>query len=83
MKTVKKKTQLERVVLLGVALFASATVWGQTNVQEMYDFNRGHLVTTVEAFHADPGAIRFFSPTSTTLPTSMSPHRSTPRLDAP
>ncbi|MBP5677740.1 MAG: DUF5020 family protein [Bacteroidales bacterium] len=43
-------------MLLGLASYASA----QTNIQEMYDFNRGHFTTTIEGFHADNWGSTFF-----------------------
>lgn len=51
-----KKTVLVVTALLGLASFASA----QTNIQEMYDVNRGHLTTTIEGFHADKWGSTFF-----------------------
>lgn len=39
-----------------MASFATA----QTNIQEMYDFNRGHFTTTLEMFQADNWGSTFF-----------------------
>lgn len=38
------------IIILTLSLVA---VNAQTNLQEMYDFNRGHLTTTIEFFHPD------------------------------
>ena len=50
-----KKTWLA-ALLLGVAGCAAA----QTNIQEMYDFNRGHFTTTLEMFQGDKWGSTFF-----------------------
>ncbi len=47
--------------LLIVALVATAfCAKAQTNIQEMYDFNREHLTTTLEMFKADNWGSTFF-----------------------
>ncbi len=43
-------------MLLGMVSFANA----QTNIQEMYDFNRGHFTTTLEMFQGDNWGSTFF-----------------------
>lgn len=43
-------------MLLGTASYVNA----QTNIQEMYDFNREHLTTTIEGFYADDWGSTFF-----------------------
>ena len=42
--------------MLGMVAYTNA----QTNIQEMYDFNRGHLTTTLEMFHGDKWGSTFF-----------------------
>lgn len=51
-----KKTLLVAAMLLGLVSYANA----QTNIQEMYDFNRGHFTTTLEMFQADNWGSTFF-----------------------
>lgn len=51
-----KKTVLIVAMLLGLAGTAAA----QTNIQEMYDFNRGHFTTTLEMFQGDKWGSTFF-----------------------
>lgn len=51
----KKSTLVLSVLLLG-AIGAKA----QTNIQEMYDFNRGHFTTTLEMFQTDNWGSTFF-----------------------
>lgn len=41
-------------------MFVSINIFGQTNVQEMYDINREHLTTTVEHFNQDKTGSNFF-----------------------
>ena len=41
-------------------LMATLGLKAQTNIQEMYDFNRGHLTTTLEMFKADKWGSTFF-----------------------
>ena len=43
-------------MLLGIASYTNA----QTNIQEMYDFQRGHFTTTIEGFYADDWGSTFF-----------------------
>lgn len=50
-----KKTVLMAAMLL-VAVIANA----QTNIQELYDFNRGHFTTTLEMFQTDNWGSTFF-----------------------
>lgn len=57
-------------MLLGLMSYANA----QTNIQEMYDFNRGHFTTTLEMFQADNWGSTFFftdiyHPSAATAPT--------------
>lgn len=51
-----KKTLFIAALLLGLAATANA----QTNIQEMYDFQRGHFTTTIEGFYADDWGSTFF-----------------------
>lgn len=51
-----KKTLLLAAMLLGLG----AAVNAQTNIQEMYDFQRGHFTTTIEGFYADDWGSTFF-----------------------
>ena len=51
-----KKPLFIAAMMLGLASYANA----QTNIQEMYDFNRGHLTTTIEGFYADDWGSTFF-----------------------
>ena len=41
-------------------LLATLGLKAQTNIQEMYDFNRGHFTTTLEMFKADKWGSTFF-----------------------
>ena len=50
------KKVLFAAMLLGMVSLANA----QTNIQEMYDFNRGHHTTTLEMFQADNWGSTFF-----------------------
>lgn len=65
-----KKTLAIAALLLGMVSYANA----QTNIQEMYDFNRGHFTTTLEMFKGDPWGSTFFftdiyHPTDVSAPT--------------
>jgi hypothetical protein len=51
-----KKMLLVVAMLFGVAAMGHA----QTNIQEMYDFQRGHFTTTIEGFYADDWGSTFF-----------------------
>ena len=51
---------MKKMYLLAITLMLGAGVSAQTNIQEMYDFNRGHLTTTIEGFHADKWGSTFF-----------------------
>ena len=51
-----KTTVLVAALLLGLMPLAKA----QTNIQEMYDFNRGHFTTTLEGFYANKWGSTFF-----------------------
>jgi len=51
-----KKKLLFAAMLLGLVSYANA----QTNIQEMYDFNRGHFTTTLEMFQSDKWGSTFF-----------------------
>ena len=51
-----KKMLFVAAMLLGTASYVNA----QTNIQEMYDFQRGHLTTTIEGFYADDWGSTFF-----------------------
>lgn len=42
--------------MLGMVVYTHA----QTNIQEMYDFNRGHFTTTLEMFQTDKWGSTFF-----------------------
>ena len=51
-----KKTLFIVAMLFGFASYMNA----QTNIQEMYDFNRGHFTTTLEMFQSDKWGSTFF-----------------------
>jgi len=52
---------MKKKLLFAVLLLATtAGLKAQTNIQEMYDFNRGHLTTTLEMFKGDPWGSTFF-----------------------
>ena len=51
-----KKILFVAAMLLGTVSYVNA----QTNIQEMYDFQRGHLTTTIEGFYADDWGSTFF-----------------------
>lgn len=51
-----KEKLLFAAMLLGLVSYANA----QTNIQEMYDFNRGHFTTTLEMFQGDKWGSTFF-----------------------
>lgn len=44
---------MKKSIIIVVLLFSTIGLKAQTNIQEMYDFNRGHLTTTLEMFQAD------------------------------
>lgn len=48
------------LVLALVAMMFSQNLKAQTNIQEMYDFGRGHFTTTLEMFKADNWGSTFF-----------------------
>lgn len=51
-----KKLLVVAALLLGTVSFVNA----QTNIQEMYDYQRGHFTTTLEMFQADDWGSTFF-----------------------
>ena len=51
---------MKKVVVVAAMLLAVVGVKAQTNIQEMYDFNRGHLTTTLEMFKSDVFGSTFF-----------------------
>lgn len=51
---------MKRFVLVAVMLLAMVGVKAQTNIQEMYDFGRGHFTTTLEMFKGDDWGSTFF-----------------------
>lgn len=51
---------MKKIVLVAAMLLAVAGAKAQTNIQEMYDFNRGHLTTTLEMFKGDNWGSTFF-----------------------
>lgn len=51
---------MKKKVFFAALLLAALGARAQTNIQEMYDFNRGHLTTTLEMFKADKWGSTFF-----------------------
>ena len=51
---------MKKIVFFAVLLAAFVGAKAQTNIQEMYDFNRGHLTTTLEMFKGDNWGSTFF-----------------------
>lgn len=51
---------MKKLVLVAAMLLAVVGAKAQTNIQEMYDFNRGHLTTTLEMFKGDNWGSTFF-----------------------
>lgn len=51
---------MRKIVLTAIMLLALVGAKAQTNIQEMYDFNRGHFTTTLEMFKSDPWGSTFF-----------------------
>ncbi len=51
---------MKRKVLFAALMLCAFGVKAQTNIQEMYDFNRGHLTTTLEMFKGDKWGSTFF-----------------------
>lgn len=51
---------MKKSVLLAFLLMATLGLRAQVNIQEMYDFNRGHLTTTLEMFKADKWGSTFW-----------------------
>lgn len=51
---------MKKIVLVAALLMATIGLKAQTNIQEMYDFNRGHFTTTLEMFKADNWGSTFF-----------------------
>lgn len=53
---------MKQTVLIATMLLAFIGVRAQTNIQEMYDFNRKHFTTTIEMFKGDNwGSTYFFN----------------------
>lgn len=51
---------MKKIVLVAAMLMATIGLKAQTNIQEMYDFNRGHFTTTLEMFKSDNWGSTFF-----------------------
>ncbi len=51
---------MKKTLLIAAMLLATITVKSQTNIQEMYDFQRGHFTTTLEMFQTDKWGSTFF-----------------------
>lgn len=51
---------MKKIVLVAAMLMATIGLKAQTNIQEMYDFNRGHYTTTLEMFKSDNWGSTFF-----------------------
>lgn len=51
---------MKKSLLVAALLLATLGLRAQTNIQEMYDFNRGHLTTTLEMFKADKWGSTFW-----------------------
>lgn len=51
---------MKKTVLVAALLLATAGLRAQTNIQEMYDFGRGHFATTLEMFKPDKWGSTFF-----------------------
>lgn len=51
---------MKKLVLLAVMALAFVGAKAQTNIQEMYDFGRGHFTTTLEMFKGDDWGSTFF-----------------------
>ena len=51
---------MKKVVFVAALMLAFVGAKAQTNIQEMYDFNRGHLTTTLEMFKTDNYGSTFF-----------------------
>lgn len=51
---------MKKIVLVAAMLLAFVGAKAQTNIQEMYDFNRGHFTTTLEMFKGDNWGSTFF-----------------------
>jgi len=51
---------MKKTVLIAAMLLTVIGAKAQTNIQEMYDYNRGHFTTTLEMFKADNWGSTFF-----------------------
>ena len=51
---------MKKVVFFAAMLLAFVGIKAQTNIQEMYDFKRGHFTTTLEMFKTDAFGSTFF-----------------------
>lgn len=51
---------MKKIVFVAAMLLAMVGAKAQTNIQEMYDFNRGHFTTTLEMFKSDNWGSTFF-----------------------
>lgn len=58
--TKKKRIVMKRGLLVAALLLATVGANAQVNIQELYDFNRGHFTTTLEMFKDDPWGSTFF-----------------------
>lgn len=67
---------MKRFSLLAALLLSLSAAQAQTNIQELYDFNRKHLATTLEMFKGDGWGSTFFftdiyHPTDLSSPTGF------------
>lgn len=51
---------MKKQLFFAALLMATLGLRAQVNIQEMYDFNRGHLTTTLEMFKSDKWGSTFF-----------------------
>ena len=51
---------MKKIVLVAAMLLTFVGAKAQTNIQEMYDFGRGHMTTTLEMFKGDNWGSTFF-----------------------
>ena len=53
---------MKKIVLVAAMLLTFVGAKAQTNIQEMYDFGREHMTTTLEMFKTDNYGSTFFFP---------------------
>lgn len=51
---------MKKIIVILFAVFSFLTATAQTNIQEMYDFNRKQMTTTLESFTPDKYGSTFF-----------------------